>query len=65
MLLNLVFFYLKVEFDSATMVPWAISNGFMQWNFAYLFGRVQASSPSIVIMHVFQEAIYAADFMAN
>lgn len=58
---------LKVESDLATVVSWAISNGFVQWDFAYLFERVQtlASSLSIIIRHVFREATFAADFMAN
>ncbi|KAH9684879.1 hypothetical protein KPL70_013711 [Citrus sinensis] len=64
---QLGFSNLEVESDSATVVSWAISSRFVRWDFAYLLGRVQAlaSSPSIIISHVFREATSAANFMAN
>ncbi|KAK9204228.1 hypothetical protein WN943_014486 [Citrus x changshan-huyou] len=39
----------------------------LPWDFIYLLERVRAlaSSPSIIIRHVFREAASAADFMAN
>lgn len=45
----------EMEFDSAIVVSWAISSGFMGLDFAYLFSRVWALafSPSIIIKHVF------------
>ncbi|KAL9445387.1 hypothetical protein AB3S75_018391 [Citrus x aurantiifolia] len=58
---------LEVEFDSATVVSWAISSSFVRWDFTYILGRVRAlaSRSSISIRHVFREATSAADFMAN
>ena len=58
---------LEVESDSGTMVSWAISSRFVRWDFAYLFGRVQAlaSSPSIIINHVFSRSYICCWFFGQ
>ena len=53
----------EVEFDSTTVVSWANSNRFVQWNFGYLLSRVRALA--IIIRHIFPEVTSAVDFTAN
>lgn len=51
---------IEVEFDSTAILSWITSYGSMQWNFAYLLGRVCAlsSSLSLLIRHVFFERLH-------
>lgn len=63
----LKFSVLEVEFDSATIVSWAISQGSVWLDFVYLLNKIHAlfSSLSIVIRYVFWEATSTADFIDN
>lgn len=57
----------EVESDSATVVSWVLSGGSVRWDYTLSLRRVRylVSSHSIVVRHVFREATYAADFLAN
>ncbi|KAL9437128.1 hypothetical protein AB3S75_023048 [Citrus x aurantiifolia] len=58
---------LEVESNSATIVAWIWSNCQVSWDYTYLLRRVysMASSTNILVRHVFREATFAADFLAN
>lgn len=58
---------LDVESDSATVVSWTHTQGHVRWDYAYSLRRAcrLISSSPIQMRHVFREATYAADFLAN
>lgn len=61
------FFVLEVEFDLATAIFRANSQGSMQWDFSYLICWIRAlsSSPSSIVKYIFRETTSTTYFMAN
>ena len=64
---HLCYFVLEVGFDSTMIVSWIHSCSTIRWNFSYSLRRVcvLTSYSSILVRHVFREAISTVDFLAN